>query len=211
MCRTFLLLILSFISTPLLSKTIVVWNVKPQFYEGVNDRSSDYEQLSIDLDPDILVLVEVVGRLEVETIAKSLGWKNYYIAVSDFSVGSFATFASLEVAVISKIPIVGATEYDTALDGRTHPVLKNEDPVTGISVNELELSSDGISGFGSSLSHHQRGTMQIDLDNGLSIFPVHLQSNRNGSCADLEAAKEVLHKQQFKVCLLYTSPSPRDS
>jgi len=185
---------LSSVSTTTFAETIVVWNAKPQFYEGIDNRASDYKKLNKDLKPDILVLVEVVGQLEVVKIANAMEWPEHYIAVTDFAIGGHATYSSLEVAVISKIPIVGAVEYDTALDSRTHPVLLNGKPVEEITVTELKLSSSGIPGFGSPLGHHQRGTLRVDLENGLTIFPVHLQSNRNGSCIDLTDARAQLKK-----------------
>ena len=38
---------------------IVSWNVSPTFYEGLELRKSDFQQLNEELKPDILILVEV--------------------------------------------------------------------------------------------------------------------------------------------------------
>ena len=37
-----------------------------------------------------------------------------------------------------------------------------------------------------------RGTMRVDLENGLTLFPLHLKSNRVGQCSDLARAGSAL-------------------
>lgn len=109
-------------------------------------------------------------------------------------------YFALEAAVISKVPITGVIEYDTKPDS-VLPVIHNGE-ITDIPVKEETLTADGIPNFGETLAHTDRGTMRVDLENGLSIFPVHLKSNRNSACFGLNDAITSLSKYGFTV----TSP-----
>ena len=175
---------------------IVSWNASPAFYEGIELKLDDYARLAEELDPDVLVLVEVGGLLETRLIADALGWDEYYLTTSNWAVARTNTFFALEAAVISKIPIEQVVEYDTSLDGY-HPVHRNGVP-TAIPITELKLLSDGIPNFGETLAHTDRGTMRVDLANGLSIFPVHLKSNRNRACFALSDALNAFEKYGYQ-------------
>ena len=174
---------------------IVSWNVSPAFYEAIPGRTNDFHRLSQDLDPDVLVLIEVAGDLEVRRIAAELGWKRYYGIVTDLAIARSSAFEALETAVISKLPIVRVTEYDTSVDGH-HEVFTQGDDIGGL-VNEERLTADGIEGFGHTLASFDRGTLRVDLEGDLTLFPVHLKSNRNNECFDLRDAIGFLNKQGF--------------
>jgi len=45
-------------------------------------------------------------------------------------------------------------------------------------VTELRLTADGLSGFGGGIRKYAKGTIRVDLAGGLSLFPVHLKSDR---------------------------------
>ncbi|MES0181746.1 hypothetical protein NKJ86_24480 [Mesorhizobium sp. M0025] len=81
-------------------------------------RQADFAGLDAELSPDVVVMVEVIGRTGAEIVANHLGRSNYHVAVSDLSVPNTAAHEGLEVAVISKIPMIRVTEYDVKLDGR---------------------------------------------------------------------------------------------
>ncbi|MEM7259005.1 MAG: hypothetical protein AAF404_16635, partial [Pseudomonadota bacterium] len=144
-----------------------------------------------------LILVEVSGMIEATKIADALAWHEYYLAVSDWSTAMVNAYFALETAVISKVPIVSVTEWDTQID-TVLPVLRNGS-ATDIPVAEQRLSSEGIADFGEPLARTDRGTLQVDLANGLSIFPVHLKSNRNNACFGLHDAIKNLRRFGFTV------------
>ena len=196
--------LLVFSTTTEAVEKIVSWNVSPTFYEGLELRKHDFQQLNEQLRPDILILVEVSGAIEAQMIADQLGWDDYYLAVSDWSIARTNAYFSLEAAVISKVPITNVVEYDTQPESVV-PVIHNGE-LTQIPVTEKKLSSAGIPHFGDTLAQTDRGTMRVDLANGLSIFPVHLKSNRNNACFDLRDIIRNLEKYGFPV-----SPALRES
>jgi len=172
---------------------IITWNVKPSFYEGLPLRANDFRQLVSDHNPDILVLIEVTGDVELKRIANYLGWKHYYGIASNQSIARTSAFEALETAVISKIPIKNVIEYDVLPDGH-HEVFTEDGEKTG-HISERQLTADGISGFGQTLANYDRGTMRVDIGDELSIYPVHLKSNRNNECFDLSDATRFFKKQ----------------
>ena len=158
------------------------WNMSPERGQNLLERRGDIERLNATLQPDILVLIEAADEDQALSVAEWLGWDTTYVAVSDFARNSSSIFAALEVAVISKIPILRVTEFDASPDV-VQTIYMNgsaiDDPA-----QEYFLSADGISGL-SPLARSDRGTIRVDLENGLSIFPVHLKSNRNAPCIDV--------------------------
>ncbi|MGH1351230.1 MAG: hypothetical protein ACRBBN_10525 [Methyloligellaceae bacterium] len=184
--------------TPVMAKPfkIVSWNVSPLLSEGIRLRTKQIQKLNADLKPDVIVLVEVVGRDEAILMAKALGWKHYYGVVTNWGKVYGTPYFGLEAAVISKTPITRAIELDASPDG-FHKGFSHEGDVEGI-VSEEALSSDGISHI-ETLARTDRGTMRVDLDNGLTIFPLHLKSNRVGECIDLGNALKTFRKRGLSI------------
>lgn len=176
---------------------IVSWNAKPTLYEGLEDRLTELRKLADELKPDVLVLVEVTGEIEAKMIAGALGWPEYHGIVTNWARLSTQPSFAIEAAVISKVPIIGAIEFDPKVDGH-HEVFSHKGTVPGL-VSEKELSSRGISGFGDPLARTDRGTIRVDLDNGLTIFPVHLKSDYSPLCQDLGKAIETFEKSGLAV------------
>ncbi|MGI9522710.1 MAG: hypothetical protein ACR2PG_13790 [Hyphomicrobiaceae bacterium] len=176
---------------------IVSWNASPSLYESIHRRSNDFSKLNSDLRPDILIVVEVAGEVEVKQIVNALGWASYHAVVSDWARLRDRVYFALETAVVSKIPITSVIEYDASPDGH-HKVFTEKGAIDGIVSEEL-LSSDGIKDFGEPLSRHDRGTMRIDFANGLTVFPLHLKSNRNGACIRLLDAVKTLKRSNFNI------------
>lgn len=159
---------------------IVSWNVAASPYEKVLARASDYQKMADTLSPDVIVLVELTGLADLKVIAEAVGWPTYYAAVSDGQVQGDEIHFSLEVGILSKIPITSVVEFDPKPDGRIHMVLTNAKPDGDNSIPVSEKPLKGIEKTG--LAATDRGTLRVDLQNGLSIFPVHFKSNSNEAC-----------------------------
>jgi len=160
------------------SLRIVDWNIENATISKIAAQRSDIRRLAHDLNPDILVLEEVSGgKAAAQAIAKALGWQKPYIAVSDFFRPNVKKpFYSQELAVISREPITTATEFDARPDHQTIPLMLPDgstQPVT-----EFPLTSAGIPGFGGGIWKYAKGTIRVDFADGLSLFPVHLKSDR---------------------------------
>lgn len=176
-----------------LSQTkIVAWNASPQLQESVQDRRRDLKRLNDDLQPDVLVLVEVAGREEAKILASSLGWPEYHMAVSDWAKMRTSVYFALETAVISKLPIEQVIEFDPRPDG-THAVVDHSGAELPVPVSEEQADTSGISGI-NQLAGTDRVTMRVDLENGLTVFPVHLKSNRNSICGLADDLNKDLRK-----------------
>jgi hypothetical protein len=165
----------------------------PGLYEAIEDRTDDLVSLDQTLEPNVIVLIEVAGINEVRLLAESLGWPEWYAAVSDGMKLTTQTSTAIETAVISRLPIEQVIEYDTRPEQRWHPVITSAMPDgdPAVAVTEVELSSRGIAGVDPTAGT-DRGTMRVDLEGGLSIFPVHLKSNINGVCFDARDAAGLL-------------------
>ncbi|SSC71440.1 unnamed protein product [Ciceribacter sp. T2.26MG-112.2] len=175
--------------------TIVSWNIGPGLEEPMLERKGDFASLDSELKPDVIVMVEVIGRRGAEIAAQNLGWPEHYVAVSDFAIAKTDVFQGLEVAVISKIPIVSVTEYDVTPDGNKHDVFGTSGTVA---VQEKLLTSSGISNV-EPTGGFDRGTLRVDLSNGLTILPVHLKSNNNNACSSATSARSALSGMQIAV------------
>lgn len=174
---------------------IVSWNMGPSLEERLALRAPDIQAMNEELAPDVLVLVEVVGRRGAQQVAEHLGWPDYHVAVSDLSIPSSAAHEGIEVAVVSKIPMIAVSEMDVTPDQRSHDVFGTHGP---LSVVEKLLTSAGIAGV-QQTGARDRGTLRVDLANGLTIFPVHLKSNLNNACADATTAQKALTNMMIDV------------
>ena len=188
--------LLSWPTEPAIAETkIVVWNAQASLEESTQERLDDFRAFADGTDPDIVILIEMSGENSVESFVSQLNWPEVYYVTSDLATLSTNVFFALEMAVVSKIPIKSVVEYDTSTDG-AHPIrTKPGTPLN--SVREERLRSDGIPDFGQTLSSRDRGTIRVDLDNGLSIFPVHLKSNRVGACSAPGEALRVIEENGF--------------
>jgi len=157
---------------------IVEWNIKNATVSKVEAQRQDIQRFENDYHPDVLVLEEVSGGLEAaQAIAKALGWQDAYIAVSDFFPPNIKKpYYSQELAVISRIPIKSVIEYDARPDSKTVSVINPNGTMK--TVPEIRLTADEIPGFGGAVWKYAKGTIRVDLAGGLSLFPVHLKSDR---------------------------------
>ena len=177
--------------------TIVSWNASPESAETFERRVADIRDLNTDLAPDILIVLETTGKDGIQWITEALEWDSYYAIVSDFASHPTNAFFALETAVISKVPIESVIEYDASPDG-TAPIISSENGFN-VPIAEIALSSSGISGFSETVAQSDRGTLRVDLKGGLTIFPIHLKSNRNGACGNLRNAGRALKAAGIEV------------
>jgi endonuclease/exonuclease/phosphatase family metal-dependent hydrolase len=173
---------------------IVSWNAQASLLESIVDRRGDITQLSNDLKPDVLVLVEVAGRPEAKVIAESLGWDNYHLVMSDFGKVRDSAYTGLEVVVISKLPIKKAIEFDPVTETPALPFGVGKLAKRLPAVTEKQLTNKALPTLGT-LTFRDRGTLRVDLENGLTIFPVHLKSNRNSRCDEIDKARRAISTQ----------------
>ncbi|MBY3177587.1 hypothetical protein HFO27_23605 [Rhizobium leguminosarum] len=171
---------------------IVSWNIAASPYERVLTRASDYKKMADILSPDVIVLIELTGQPDIKAIADAIGWQTYFATMSDGQVQGDEIHASLEVGVLSKIPITSVIEFDPKPEGHTHQVLTNANPDGDSSIPVTEMPLKGIDMMG--LAATDRGTLRVDLANGLTVFPVHLKSNSNDACFAADDAIKGLKK-----------------
>ena len=159
------------------SLKFMTWNINAGEAEpsGVESRARDAVEAVGDVD--IVFLQEVISEEQVQAAAQGFGLPHY--AMSDFSPPVSITnawFRSLEVAVLSRIPIMAAAEWDTtgrepAGDGFAPRV-----SAESITTEELPINVN----FGD----HQpsRGFLRVDLEGGWSVYSVHWKSSRGDAC-----------------------------
>lgn len=170
---------------------IVSWNIrKIGSIERLHKRLKNFSELVKKEEPDILVFIEVSGKIEIEVIIEQLGWEQFNGVVSKWGGG-------LEVSVISKIPFEKVIEYDVSPDG-INEVFDQNGKVIGLNSEQI-FSSDKIPYFGNKFAEGDRGTMRVDLDNGLSIFPVHLKADTNKICSGFNKTIKYLERNKFSV------------
>ena len=173
---------------------LVSWNFQTHRDVKIESRKSNFRNLDSALQPDVLILVELADGPHLKLIAKWLGWKSYYAVASDWHRHhENMPNASLETAVISKLPIEGVIEFDAGPDDYTYSVFSNTKSQLP-TVEEAQLETWGKGEFGT-INRRDRGTMRVDLDNGLSIFPVHLKSNYIRGCGRL-SEEEVIQEHK---------------
>ncbi|KAE9625502.1 endonuclease/exonuclease/phosphatase family protein [Parasedimentitalea maritima] len=166
---------------------VMTWNING----GEQDKdilADNAFEMMLDIgDFDILVIQEVISSQQVSEIAEKIGFEHW--AISDFSPPIEVTgkwFASLEVAVVSRTPLVAVAEWDTT--GR----LPNGDPYDPLSsdpsvpTESLDLGLTIVDG-----ERPSRGFLRVDLEDGLSVYATHWKSSRGASGDDdlVNAAK----------------------
>lgn len=171
---------------------VISWNVAASPYEKVLARAPDYKKMADTLSPDVIVLIELTGRPDIKAIADAIDWQTYYATVSDGQVQGDEIHAGLEVGVLSKLPITSVIEFDPKPEGHVHQVFTNAKPDGDSSIPVKEAPLKGIDMMG--LAATDRGTLRVDLANGLTVFPVHLKSNSNDACFAADDAIKDLKK-----------------
>lgn len=136
---------------------------------------------------DILILEEIIDEAQVQAAAEAAGLDHW--VVSDFSAPAAVTrnsFASLEVAVLSRRPIVAVAEWDTTGRQPTGDGFAPRASSEGVPTEEIAIDVP----FGP--ERPARGFLRADLAGGLSVYAVHWKSSRGQSCnaADLEFARQ---------------------
>lgn len=155
----------------------MTWNINAGETEpsGVESRARDAVEAVGDVD--VVFLQEVISEEQVQAAAQGFGLPHY--AMSDFSPPVSITnawFRSLEVAVLSRLPITAAAEWDTT--GR-EPAGDGFEPRVSAETTtpeELPISID----FGE--DKPSRGFLRADLEGGWSVYSVHWKSSRGDSC-----------------------------
>ena len=169
---------------------LVSWNLETVEDVKIDSRKADFQKLNSKLRPDVLILVELADGPQLNLIAEWLGWKSYYAVASEWHTHNKSSpHLSLETAVISKVPIERVIEYDASPDKRTYSVISNTKSQLP-TVREAQLKTRGKGEFGT-IGGRDRGTMRVDLTNGLSIFPVHLKSNFIYGCTRMDKAEVI--------------------
>ena len=174
-------------NTALADVRVATWNI-----DGVGKTdaalAANAETMQADVGRlDVLILQEVISDAQLRSIAQTLDMP--YWAISDLSPPVAITgngFRSLEVAVLSRIPIEAAAEWDTT--GR-EPTGDGYAP---------RVSSTNIPSTETVVEHPasdvrpSRGFLRVDLWGGLSVYAVHWKSSRGegGTVADLDNAAE---------------------
>ncbi len=177
---------------------IVSWNMKATLLEGLAARQADFQRLNANLNPNVLVLIEVAGVEEAKNVAQALGWTDYQAVVTNFLILEDTAVFALELAVISKEKINHAVEFDTVMD--TGPAVFGNGALAANlpSVSEQKLTNTSLPDLGA-FTENDRGTIRVDLDNGLTIFPVHLKSNFSQSCQEIDKARSRIRSQDARV------------
>lgn len=99
--------------------TIVTWNARELFsIEHVDRRADDLRAFARDIQPDLLLLQEVISLDVVKRVRDVMGLRGYYIACSDFDPSDRPHPSAFEVAIISRSPLTQVIEYDPFPDER---------------------------------------------------------------------------------------------
>jgi endonuclease/exonuclease/phosphatase family metal-dependent hydrolase len=178
---------------------IVSWNMRATLHESMKTRHADFARLNEQLRPDVLILIEVAGAEEAKSAAEALGWTDYQAVVSAWNLAENSAFQALEVAVISKKKILSAVEFDAPeADGVAAAfgagALANALPA----ISERPLTNTLLQPSARS----RRATAARSAStwtSGLTIFPVHLKSNSNSACAEVDDARSTIRTQDRDV------------
>jgi endonuclease/exonuclease/phosphatase family metal-dependent hydrolase len=189
------LLSMLFLASPAMAQEtlrVVSWNMRATLVEGIKKREEQLRHFLNVTQPDVLVLVEVAGLEEAKLIASYTGWANYHVVVSNFNVIEDNALFALEVAVLSNVKILEVTEFDAPdKDGAERAFGAGDLAAELPTVAEEKLENAALSPLGR-FTPGDRGSLRVDLDHNLTIFPVHLKSSFNGSCLKIEDARKTI-------------------
>lgn len=162
---------------------VAQWNSGPLF--GVADvaaRDDDLRAMAADVNPDVLLLDEVTSLAVAEAVAEALGMPTGpdHVVISDFNPNDEEQFRSLEVAILSRLPLANAVEFDRFPDDLTRPGHPSERRLKRPAVDGVEYV--GVS----------RGFLAADVPAlGLTVLNTHLKSSRgDAGPADFENAQK---------------------
>ncbi|QDT16611.1 endonuclease/exonuclease/phosphatase family protein [Alienimonas californiensis] len=99
---------------------VATWNSGPLFsVADVQARTDDFAALAADVRPDVLLLDEVTSLAVARTVAEALGLPTgpEHVVVSDFNPNDEAQYSSLEVAILSRLPLANAVVFDRGPEG----------------------------------------------------------------------------------------------
>lgn len=141
MCR-FLSILVVFVVTCSASAqevlTIASWNAEEMFdTERVAARQAQLEEFSEDVQPDVLMLLEVNSVAVATAIRDAMGLAEYHVVCSDFNQNDNNQHASFEVAILSRFPLANVVEFDRSPDNTGQPgepaeVRLERVPISGI-------------------------------------------------------------------------------
>ncbi len=173
------------VTTAAADSAIGTWNIDG-VEKSVDALRANSQRMLSDVGPlDVLVLQEVISAEQVGEIAEAMGFP--FWAISDFSPPLSITqngYASLEVAVLSQIPMKSAVEWDTTGREPTGDGYRPRSSDQNLETAELDIKIP----VGD--PRPSRGFLRVELEGGLTVYAVHWKSSRNESCnpADLENA-----------------------
>ena len=109
--------------------SIGIWNVSQGTLQSVARRGDELTRLRAELQqvttslPPIMVLEEVTSFASVEFIARALGYISGTVAISDAGSDRDIWPFALEVAIITTLPVVSVTAFESKPDPKLTPFL----------------------------------------------------------------------------------------
>lgn len=181
--------------------TFATWNLGAAWDGAIEARAEQFRTAAEAVGADVYVVQEVMSLAGAETIAGHLGIADAHIAVSDFTATSEQgddddkanVFFHLEVAVISRIPILSAQELEFDRDDATGPIVNKPSIATSrgrlFVPNMVWETLDSPTQRGLRWS---RGVLRVELEGDMVIYAIHAKSDFNGFCYDIRTAAELL-------------------
>jgi endonuclease/exonuclease/phosphatase family metal-dependent hydrolase len=159
------------------SLRVLTWNIDGGQIsaEAIRDRASQASEIVGPMD--VVVLQEVISEEQVAAAAAGFGLTEW--AISDWSPPIGITdkwFRSLEVAVISRLPMIRASEWDTTGRRPQGDGFPPRASAENVPTAERRVTVD----FGPEVP--SRGYLRVDLDGGWTVYAVHWKSSRGQSC-----------------------------
>lgn len=195
------------IATPTSAQVFATWNVGAAWDAAIESRALRFAAAAAAVGADVYVLQEVTSLAGAETIARHLGMTEPYVVVSDFAAtqdqqddtGKANVFFHLEVAVVSSVPILSATELEFDGQDQAGPVA-NRDTI-GLNRSRLFVPGtifDRISPATKRALPFGRGALRVELEGGTVIYAVHAKSDFNGFCAEIQTTEDLLRRIERK-------------
>ncbi len=194
------------------SLRIVTWNVLRGSVEQVQARKDQFIAAGKRLRADVIAVQEVTSFAAVQRLAEFMGFSSPHIAVSNTRKDTNVWFEALELAVISRVPIVGAqtlqakpsrfgavlitpsATVDYFSNARTRSVL----PPPDVMANPADISGE-------------RGVLRVELANGLVLYNVHLKSNYPEYCRDLDDRLRAARQLRERIAEEARDPTPLEA
>lgn len=181
--------------------TFATWNLGAAWDAAIEARAEQFRAAAEAVGADVYVVQEVMSMAGAQAIAGHLGFDDAHIAVSDFAATSEQgddddkanVFFHLEVAVISRIPILSAQELEFDRDDTTGPIVNK--PSIATSHGRLFVPNMVWETLDSSTQRGlrwSRGVLRVELEGDIVIYAIHAKSDFNGFCYDIRTASELL-------------------